>query len=281
MDFVGKGKLWLVISTVFIVFACYSMITKGFNFGIDFTGGTSLVIRFANPAVALDQVRTKIHNDKTEITLIDGKDFSIKTTVLDETQKKTFVADLEKNFGALTVLEADTVGPSIGKQLSEQALLIIALAVFGMLIYVTFRFEFWYGLAAVVALLHDCIITLGFASFLQLNINTAMIAAILTILGYSINDTIIVFDRVREEVKRDEGKGFDVAKVCNDAINSTLLRCINTVVTVLISCLALFFFGGATIKEFSQILLIGFTFGAYSSICVASPLYVWFKKSQE
>lgn len=281
MDFIKASKLWIVFSSALIIFSVFAMVTKGFNLGIDFTGGTSLVLRFAQAKVELPAVREVVHTDRAEVTLVDNKDFLIKTTLLSEVDKKELLAKLEKSFGAVTVLEADSIGPSIGKKLQSDALLILMLAIAGMLIYVTFRFEFWYGLAAILALVHDCIITLGFVAWLQLDVNTALLAAILTILGYSINDTIIVFDRVREDVIKAENKDKEIGQVVNTAIMSTLGRCINTVLTVLIATGSLYLFGGMTIKQFAQVLLIGFSFGAYSSLCVASPLYVFFKKNQD
>lgn len=280
MDFIKYSKLWIVVSTIMIGFSIFAMVTRGFNLGIDFTGGTSLVLRFEKQ-VELAKVRTVVHSDKTEITMVDNKDFLIKTTILTEEQKKDLLKKLTDNFGPLTVLEADSVGPSIGKKLQSDSLMILLFAISAMLIYVTFRFEFWYGLSAVLALVHDCVITLGFVAWLQLDVNMALLAAILTILGYSINDTIIVFDRVREDVVKTDNKGKDVGVLVNNAINSTLARCINTVLTVLISTGALYLFGGSTIKDFAQVLLIGFGFGAYSSLCVAPPLFVFFKKNQD
>jgi preprotein translocase subunit SecF len=191
------------------------------------------------------------------------------------------VKKLTTAFGALTVLEADTVGPSVGKKLQSDSLMIMLFALSAILIYVTFRFEFWYGLAAVAALVHDAIITLGFVAWLQLDVNMALLAAILTIVGYSINDTIIVFDRVREDVVKTDNKGKEIGALVNGAINSTLARCINTVLTVLITTGALYVFGGSTLKQFALILLIGFGFGSYSSLCVAPALFVFFKKNQD
>ena len=281
MDFIKTSKLWVGISSLLIIFAVFAMVTKGFNLGIDFTGGTSLLVRFDNAQVDLTHVRATVHSNKTEITLVDNRDFLIKTTMLTEDSKKAFLKNLTDKYGALTILEADTVGPAIGKKMQSDALLILLLALAGMLIYVTLRFEFWYGLAAVMALAHDAIITLGFVAWLQLDVNTAMIAAILTIVGYSINDTIIVFDRVREDSHKAENKDKEIGLLVNGALLSTLARCINTVLTVLIATGALYVFGGVTIKQFAQTLLIGFFIGAYSSICVASPLYVFFKRNQE
>lgn len=281
MQFIKYSKLWVVVSSIMIGLSIFAMVTKGFNLGIDFTGGTSLMLRFANPQVDLAKVRATLQSEKTEITLVDNKDFLIKTTVLTEDQKKLLLQNLTKNFGAVTVLEADSVGPSIGKKLQSDSWMILLFAISAMLIYVTFRFEFLYGLSAVLALVHDCFITLGFVAWLQLDVNMALLAAILTILGYSINDTIIVFDRVREDVVKTDNKGKEIGILVNSAINSTLSRCINTVLTVLIATGSLYLFGGSTIKEFALILLIGFGFGSYSSLCVAPPLFVFFKKNQD
>lgn len=185
MNFIKYSKLWAVVSAIMIGLSIFAMVAKGFNLGIDFTGGTSLVLRF-DKQVDLAKVRQEIRAEKTEITLIDNKDFLIKTTVLTEDQKQTLIKKLTTAFGSLTVLEADTVGPSVGKKLQSDSLMIMLFALSAILVYVTFRFEFWYGLAAVAALLHDAIITLGFVAWLQLDVNMALLAAILTIIGYSI-----------------------------------------------------------------------------------------------
>lgn len=280
MDFIGKRRIWFAFSTLMLVIAVGALLfnwtTRGkpMNFGIDFTGGTLLIVRF-DRSVSVGDVRgvlTKYGLADSEIQKVGDKDMSIRAIVIEDQKRQAVLSDLGTTLGGAELLEADIIGPVIGKELRTQAVWALALASIGMLIYIAFRFEFKYSVAAIVALYHDAIITTGLMALFWRDINTTFVAAILTILGYSINDTIVIFDRLRENIKKKGGKKYDFADVANHAISSTLARSINTVLTVLVMVLMLFFFGGATLKDFSLTLLIGFCFGAYSSIFVAPQI---------
>ena len=281
MDFINLRKIWFSIAGVFIlasvVVLVFNFVSGGvFNFGIDFTGGSAWVIRFAEP-VQLAALRAELGN-KVSITTLD-EDVSLKTREFSEEQTKEFTAKLQ-NFGAYEILDFENIGPSAGSDLSRQAVILTVLVLSGMLLYITFRFEFWTGLTAVLCLAHDILLTLGVVSFLRLNFDISMIAAILTILGYSINATIIVFDRIREDLKT-AGPGADIAATANKSLHSVLGRCIMTSFTTMLAVLAVYLFGGMSIKAFTLTMFLGFMFGTYSSVFLAAPLYVVFRKLQE
>lgn len=269
--------------------------SRPFNLGIDFTGGTALTIRFEklkeiqelNPSQKtkvrtelLKEVRTILAEfgfSKSEMQVSD-KDLLLRLQPISTEERSKIIEALEKNFQGVELVESDTIGPTIGKELRGQALWMIFLVLVAMTVYISFRFEFWYGLAAILALAHDALATLGIASILHIEVNIPFTAAILTILGYSINDTIVIFDRIRENVKNLKREKF--INICDLSIIQTLTRSINTVLTTLLTVLALLIFGGTTIKDFTLTLLIGIGFGCYSSIFIASPLLVIFKKWQ-
>ncbi len=286
MDFIGRRKLWFLFSGTLIVLAIaglfFNWTTKGkpMNFGIDFTGGTLLVVRFQGD-VSTGAVRDILKNyglAESVVQKFGDKDISIRAGVIEDTERQKIMADLSSKLGGAELLEADMIGPVIGKELRTQAMWALIVATILMIIYVAYRFEFKYSIAAILALYHDAIITTGLMAIMWREIDVTFVAAILTILGYSINDTVVIFDRVREDVKRAGAKKVDFADILNHALNSTMARSINTVLTVLVMVIMLFLFGGATIREFSLTLLIGFTFGAYSSIFVAPEIvYIWKK----
>jgi preprotein translocase subunit SecF len=280
MDFIGKRRIWFTFSTIMMIIAvgslAFNWTTKGkpMNFGIDFTGGTLLIVRLNND-VSVGDVRgvlAKYGLQDSEIQKVGDKDMSIRAVVIEDEKRQALLQDLNTTLKGAELLEADIIGPTIGKELRTQAVWALVIASIGMLIYVAFRFEFKFAVAAILALYHDALITTGLMALFWRDINTTFVAAILTILGYSINDTIVIFDRLRENIKKKGGKKYDFADVANHAIRSTLARSINTVLTVLVMVVMLLFFGGATLKDFSIALLIGFVFGAYSSIFVAPQI---------
>jgi len=280
MDFIGKRRIWFIFSTIMIIIGigalAFNWTTRGkpMNFGIDFTGGTLLIVRFDKDVSVADvrNILTKYGLQDSEVQKVGERDMSIRAIVVDDQKRQMVLSDLNTVLGGAELLEADMIGPVIGKELRTQALWALIIASAGMLIYVAFRFEVKYAVAAILALYHDAIITTGLMALLWRDINTTFVAAILTILGYSICDTIVIFDRLRENIKRKGGKKYDFADVANHAISSTLARSINTVFTVIVMVLMLLLFGGATIKDFSITLLIGFSFGCYSSIFVAPQI---------
>jgi preprotein translocase subunit SecF len=286
INVIGKTKLWATISGIFIAIGLFALISNGLtrgelmNFGIDFTGGTTLSLRFGSQVELKDlrDVLAKYGRGESVIQRTENNDIVINTEALTTEDRSTIISDIQTKFPGAELLEADTIGPVVGKELRKQAFWALLLASIGILIYVAFRFEFKYAVAAVLALVHDAVITVGLIALLWRAVDTTFIAAILTILGYSINDTIVIFDRIRENLTKPGANKRPFSEVVNEAVNQTMARSINTVLTVLFMNAALLVFGGATIKDFALTLLIGFTCGAYSSIFVASPLLVIFDK---
>ena len=289
-DFVGKRKYWFVLSIMLVGLAIGSFFYNGtvrgnaMNFGIDFTGGTMISLRFPGP-VSVHDVRDVLaaHGLEQSVIQKSGKnDIYIRTEEIERNLRVKIIDELKDKFGQVELLEADTIGPVIGKELRLQALWALLLASLGIIIYVSFRFEFKYAIAALLALYHDAIITTGIIALLWRNIETPFIAAILTIMGYSINDTIVIFDRIRENKKKYAGKKKKFSEIVNISVSETLARSINTVLTTIIIVLCVLFFAGGTIKDFALVLLIGFAVGAYSSVFLASPIVaVWESRSSK
>ncbi len=285
-NLVKYSWLWFTISILLIATGIFFMVTKGFSIGIDFTGGTSLTYRFetlpkfADISTALTEAKLEgLDLAKVQFQAVEGKDLLMKMPPITHDQELAIEKVLAEKFGKFELLESDTVGPSIGGELRSTAIWIVLWAIGLLLIYITFRFEFWYSLAAILALVHDAFMTTGFASLLGIEINGQFIAAILTILGYSINDTIVIFDRMRENFKLYKGT-MSIPEITNISLWQTMSRSINTVLTVLIPLFMIMLFGGSTIKDFSTTLFLGIISGSYSSIFIAAQLYLVFKKAE-
>ncbi len=278
LHFVRLRKLWYLISIAVILPGLISLAVRGLNLGIDFTGGTILEIRYEQP-VAVEKVREAVAALGLEtsrgVQQSGEGDFLLRTRHLSQEEMNKLLAELAKP-GQFATLRNESVGPVIGRELTYKALLALIIASILMIIYITIRFEFKQGIAAVLALVHDTLVVTGIFSIFQLEVDSAFIAAILTILGYSINDTIIIFDRIRENM-RSRAKGESLEDLVNKSIWQTLTRSVNTVLAVLFVLVALYFLGGTTIKNFVLALLIGVVSGMYSSIFNASPLWVDFK----
>lgn len=282
-DIAGHRKIWFLISLVLIIpgFICMGM--RGFNFGIDFTGGTIIDMRFEQP-VTLAEIRSSLAKydlDGSTIQLSgaetggeSSENVMIRTVDLEETQRKEVMASLTQDVGPYTVLREEKVGATIGSELITNAVLALVISWALIILYVAYRFEWRFGVAAVLALIHDIVIVLAVFSFTQRQIDSSFIAALLTIVGYSINDTIVIFDRIRENLKLHFRRGGDVNELVNRSIYQTLTRSLYTVFTVLFTTFALYWFGGETTKDFAFALLIGFASGCYSSIFIASPFWI-------
>ena len=285
-DILKRSKLWFAISLLIIIPGIFCMFTKGFNFGIDFTGGTIIEMEFQQE-VTLPQVRDVLREynlDNATIQLSGdvsnveaSKDVMIRTMDLEENERKAVMASLKDEIGDYTVLREEKVGATIGGELITDALMATVISWILIILYVSYRFEWRFGVAAILTLIHDVLIVLSVFSFLQKQVDSSFVAAILTIIGYSINDTIVIFDRIRENQRLHFKRGGDLNELANRSIYQTLTRSLYTVFTVLFTTFALYFFGGDTTKDFSFALLIGFFSGSYSSIFIASPLWVVLK----
>ena len=271
---IEKTKIWFSISLAIILVGIVLMATRGLNFGIDFKGGTKVVIDFGESfdKVEVDEVVKEYSADAITKT-IETTQYEIKSTDLDETKTSELFNALKEKYSLedSALVSQSQIGPSVGKELARNALISVAVACVGMLIYIAIRFEFNFGLAAIIALLHDSLITLSVYAIFNIPVNSSFIAAMLTILGYSINDTIVIFDRIREN--RHSMRRSTSAEIANVSINKTLSRSINTSLTTLVMIGAVTIFV-PTVREFSFPLLIGIAGGAYSSIFIASPIWV-------
>ncbi|WP_373898564.1 protein translocase subunit SecF [Haloimpatiens sp. FM7315] len=276
--FVGKFKIWFSISLVVIIIGMFMLFTKGLNFGIDFKGGTIVQIamnqEFNKPDV--DEIIKKYTKEfQTNKAFSEGKiELEIKSNSLDNNGIDKVFKDIKAKYKKAELKSQEVMGASVGNELKKKAFTSSILAIIAMLIYIGFRFEFRFGLAAVIALLHDILVTISVYAIFQVPVNSPFIAAILTILGYSINDTIVVFDRIRENQRKLRGK--KVSEIADKSINETMTRSINTVITTLITIVSVNIFV-PSVREFSQPLIIGIACGCYSSIFIASPLWVIFK----
>lgn len=275
-NFIKHRKIWYIISILVILPGLISLALQGLNLGIDFTGGNLVEIR-AEQGTDIQDVRGVIEGlgfgASRNVQKSGDRDYLIRTRELSEEESATLVSTLDEKLGGITLLRNERVGPVIGRELTINALLALVVASILMLIYITYRFELRQGIAAIIALLHDTLVVLGIFSIFQLEVDSAFVAAILTIIGYSINDTIIIFDRIRENLKTRK-KGETLEELVNTSLWQTLARSINTVLTVMFVLLALYFIGGTTVKYFVLAMLIGVASGAYSSIFNASPVWV-------
>ena len=271
---VEKSKIWFSISLVLIVIGLGFMITKGLNFGIDFKGGTKLVVEFGKEfdKPAVDEVVKSIVPDAVTKT-VDDTQYEIKDRDLDESKASEVFTTLKETYELSddSLVSQTQIGASVGKELTRNSIVALVVACGAMLAYIAIRFKFDYAVAAIIALIHDVLITLAVYAVFDIPVNTPFIAAILTIVGYSMNDTIVIFDRIRENSK--SMRKATAAEIADKSIYQTLGRSIKTTVTTLIAIGAVNVFV-PTIREFSLPLLVGITAGAYSSIFIASPIWV-------
>lgn len=282
-NFMGWVKPIFTFSFLVSVLAVYLIFSKGFIFGIDFAGGTVVQVKYDRP-VQIDSVREKLSS--TQFASAGIQEFGspeeivlrLQNTSGDVTKDTAqLVTEALNGTGNFEIRRVDMVGPKVGKELQTQGAIALMVSVIGILLYVAFRFEWRFAVAAIIALVHDVLITAGMVSLFEVEFDLTVLAALLTILGFSINDTIVIFDRIRETVRDSkEGAKYDMAKIINESVTNTLSRTILTVATLFFVVLTLFIYGGEIIHGFSFAMLIGVIFGAYSSIFVASPFLIWF-----
>lgn len=276
---IERRKIFYIISLILIIPGLASLFINGLNLGIDFRGGSIVHVRMAADAAAPEvrEALGPVGLEQAEVQKSADNTYYIRTSELDQEQTRALINALQTKFGEVQLLSAESVGATIGRELSLNALMALGLGLALMLVYISFRFEWTFGVAAVLALVHNVLVVLGVFSIFQWEINTPFIASILTVVGFTINDTIVVFDRVRENLR--SSKKPDYLSLLNKSILQVVNRSINTVLTAVITLVALLLLGGATIKFFVAAMLIGFVVGAYSSICIASPLWYEIKKS--
>ncbi len=291
-NIVEKRKYFYVVSGTLMIASIIALSTWGLRYGLDFTGGTLMEIRNPKSEIKIEEIKTslqEININDAIITPSQDDSMLIRYGNSDDEKNKAVLTKLKEKYPEIQNTRLDYIGPSISGELKKKAVWAITIAIVAIALYIAYAFrkvsrpvESWkYGIGAVVALVHDVLITVGIFSalghFFKIEIDTTFIAALLTILGFSVHDTIVVYDRTRENLLRGSAKeNFD--ETVNRSLNETMARSINTSLTVIITLLAIFIFGGESIKNFTLALLIGITFGTYSSIFVASALMVdWWK----
>lgn len=281
VDFMGKAKFSLILSLVLVVGSLAVLALRGLNFGVDFAGGTIVQVRYDAPApiaqmrdrlatnpLFADATVTEFGSAEEVIIRFGGSSQNLQNDIGDETAKAL------EGSGTFEIRRVDMVGPKVGDELREKGMLALLFATIGILIYVAFRFEWRFAVASVIALVHDITIAVGALSLFQIPVNLDVLAALLTLLGYSLNDTIIVFDRIREGI--NTLKTAVLGEVINESVTRTLSRTTLTSLTTLFVVAMLYFFGGEIINAFAFTLLVGIVVGTYSSIFVASPILMLF-----
>ena len=274
-----------ILSISLVVISLLFLIFKGLNFGIDFKGGTLIELRSTDTKINVSSLRDNLNQmnlgDVSVKNFGNENDFLIKFEINDNKDViKNIKINLDKSFGNnFNFRRVENVGPKVSAELLKSGVIAISVALVLMLIYIWIRFEWQFSLGAILALFHDVIVTLGLFSLLSLEINLSIIAAVLTIVGYSMNDTVVIFDRVRENLKKYSD--IKIFELTNISINETLSRTLITSITTLLALLSIFFFGGEILKGFSLAMIFGVVFGTYSSIYIANTVLVRLKVSQK
>ena len=280
-------KQFNFVSLILIVISLVFLVLKGLNYGVDFKGGTLIELRTTDKTISISELRksfTKMElGDVSVKNFGNENDFIVKFEKKDKLEENFIVNlknELKKDIGdSFNFRRVESVGPKVSSELLKSGILAIALSLGAMLIYIWIRFEWQFSLGAIAAIFHDVIITLGFFSILNLEINLSIVAAVLTIVGYSMNDTVVIFDRVRENLKKySDIKIFDLTNI---SINETLSRTIITSATTLLALLSIFIFGGEILKGFSFAMILGVIIGTYSSIYIANPILVMLNVTQK
>lgn len=289
IDFVENRKKFFALSIAITLLGIITLLIFNLNYGVDFRSGTTLDITIGK-SIAKTQAEAKADVEKLlsggggpqpKIVTLGGDNDRVTARydrVLTQDESEKVIGNIKSAFGSQVTYEENTVDVEMAKELALKAIQAVAYASIGIIIYVSIRFEWRFAIAAIVALLHDAFIVVSFFSILRLEVNLPFVAAVLTIIGYSINDTIVIFDRIRENLRFAKLKKFsDIAEVVNRSIWQTMTRSINTVLTVLVAALCLFIFGSPAIRLFSLAMIVGLVSGAYSSIFIASPIWILLK----
>ena len=281
-SFVKHYKIFFAISIIFLLIGIGSMIVKGFNLGIDYTGGSLMDVQFNKP-VTVTQVREtlKKHDlgnaiiqlESADAQVSEAKGVLIRTSIINDETRREVMSDLTKDLGEYKVNRVENVGATVGGELIQQAVLAIVISWVLMIIYITIRFQFKSAIAAIIALVIDVLVTVSYFSLLHLEIDSTFVAALLTVVGYSINGTIVIFDRIRENLKMHR-RSETMTDLVDHSIWATMTRTMYTNGTSIFAVLAIFVFGGETIHNFSFAMLVGFCSGCYTSIFLSGPLWL-------
>ena len=278
INFNKHFKIFNIISIVLVTLSVFFLLFKGLNYGVDFKGGTLIELRVQDQTINVSTIRQSFKN--MNLGDVNVKKFGNKTDFLIKFEKKdekniNFINDIKNKLvldigNSFSFRRVENVGPKVSSELLKSGVIAILMSLSAMMIYIWLRFEWQFSLGAIFALIHDVVITLGFFSILNLEVNLSIVAAVLTIVGYSMNDTVVIFDRVRENLKKYSSK--KINEITNLSINETLSRTIITSLTTLLALVSIFIFGGEILKGFSFAMILGVIFGTYSSIYIANPI---------
>tara|TARA_Y100000992_G_scaffold279573_1_gene225900 strand:- start:450 stop:1358 length:909 start_codon:yes stop_codon:yes gene_type:complete len=283
IDFSSKFKFANILSLLIFTLSVFFILFKGLNYGIDFKGGTLIELRAISKNVSVSEIRSSLN--QMELGDVNVKEFGEKGDYLIKIEQKTENNDqlipevkntLINNLNSeINFRRVENVGPKISAELLESGIIAIALALAAMLFYIWIRFEWQFSIGSIIALFHDVIITIGIFSILSFEINLSIIAAVLTIVGYSMNDTVVIYDRIRENLNKYNK--LNISEIANISINETLPRTVITSVTTLLALFSIYILGGEILRGFSFAMILGVLIGTYSSIFVASPVLKFFK----
>ncbi|MFL2888339.1 MAG: protein translocase subunit SecF [Pelagibacterales bacterium MED-G40] len=282
LNFASLFKKTGILSLIFFMISLFLIFFKGLNYGIDFKGGTLIEIRVEDKNISISDIRSSF--SKLQLGDVNIKEFGKKRDFLIKVEQKNnknelikLIKDnLKKDLQTeINFRRVETVGPKVSKELLESGLIAIALSLSAMLFYIWVRFEWQFSVGSIIALVHDVVITVGIFSLLSFEINLSIIAAVLTIVGYSMNDTVVIYDRIRENLSKYTQ--INITEIANLSINETLSRTVITSVTTLLALLSIFILGGEILRGFSFAMILGVIVGTYSSIFVASPLLKYLK----
>ena len=287
INFSSLFKVANIISLIAVLVSIFFLLFKGLNYGVDFKGGTLLEIRIDNPNIEIQDIRNSLKIK--DLGDVNVKQFGKKGDFLIKFEKSSsendqFIGELKEEISKSLNTEVnfrrvENVGPKVSSELLKNGLTAIALSLAAMLFYIWIRFEWQFSLGSIIALIHDVIITLGIFSILSFEVNLSIVAAVLTIVGYSMNDTVVIFDRIRENLLKFSK--IEINEIANISINETLSRTLITSTTTLLALLSIFILGGEILKGFSFAMILGVIIGTYSSVFVASPVLNYFKVSQK
>ena len=293
INFLSKTKLFVSLSLIFIIASIFLLFSRGLNFGIDFNGGTLIEVQKISGNADVSEMRVRL--GQLDLGNIQLQEFGKETDLLirveqsgdEEGAQQAIISKISEVVEVdYEIRRIEVVGPKVSSELIKKGIIAVISAVISVLIYIWFRFEWQFGIGAICALVHDIIITIGVFSLLQLEFNLSIIAALLTIVGYSLNDTVVIYDRIREELRKY--KKMPIMDLINQALNLTLSRTLMTSITTLLALFSLYLFGGEVIKGFTFAMIWGVLIGTYSSIFIASPILIglnikrdWSKKNEE